>query len=333
MTPVRLGLVGAGGIAQAYAQMLAEGSPVDTGSVAVGVADLDGAAARRWADQVGCPSFDDPAALLELEPEAVVLCTPPATHRELAAIFLRHGVPVLSEKPLAIDRHSALGMVDEARLHGTFVGMAAKFRFCADLQTAADMIIDGSLGDIRLVENAFTSRIDMSTRWNSDPRLSGGGVIIDNGTHSVDLIAWLCGPITEILATEQSRPFGLLVEDTARLQLATELGIDVMIDLSWSIDKSLSDFLRVYGTVGELRVGWQSSARRRYGGEWEVFGTGYSKLDSMGGALRQFCAAVRGEEQLLVDGYQGVQSAAVIDTAYESLRSGRWAKVDPSWTM
>ena len=139
-------------------------------------------------------------------------------------------------------------MVEAARQNATFVAMAAKFRFCRDLQVASELIVDGSLGSIRLVENAFTSRIDMSNRWNSDPAMSGGGVIIDNGTHSVDLIGWLCGPIIEVLATEQARPYGFEVEDTARLQLVTELGIDATVDLSWSIDKSLGDFLRVYGT-------------------------------------------------------------------------------------
>lgn len=333
MTPVRVAVVGAGGIAQAYAQMLSPGSPIDTGAVAVGVADTRLDAAQRWAEQVGCPATDDVHALLDRKPEAVVICTPPSTHRAIASVFLREGIPVLSEKPLAVDRYTALGMVDEARKHGTFVGMAAKFRFCRDLQMASEMIVDGTLGEVRLLENAFTSRIDMSTRWNSDPRLAGGGVIIDNGTHSVDLVSWLCGPVVEVLATEQARPRGWAVEDTARLQLVTELGIDATVDLSWSIDKSLSDFVRVYGTTGELRVGWQSSAVRRHGSDWDVFGTGYSKLESMGGALAQFCRAVRGVEPLLVDGYQGVQSAAVIDTAYQSLTAGRAMKVDPGWVV
>ena len=329
VSPVRLGVVGAGGIAAAYAQLLT-GSGGD--GVAVGVVDVRAEAAAAWAERVGCPALPDVDALVAARPDAVVLCTPPATHAPLAAKFLAHGIAVLCEKPLAIDERSALTMHDAARRSRTPLGMAAKFRFCTDLIRAKALMEDGSIGTVRLVENAFTSRIDMGPRWNSRRELSGGGVIIDNGTHSVDLVAWLVGPITSVFATEQSRPGHLDVEDTARLQLVTEPGVDASVDLSWSIDKSLSDFLRVYGTDGELRVGWRESAWRGHGGDWVVYGTGYDKLEAMGGALWQFCRAVRGEEPLAVGSRDGVRSAAVIDAAYASLSSGSWVKVEPLWT-
>lgn len=321
--PVRLALVGAGGIAQAYAELLGDCSF----AVAVGVADVDPAAAERWAAKVGCPWYTDPAALLTVAPEAVVICTPPATHAALAELFTSHGVAVLSEKPLSVDQPTAFAMLESAVRHDALLAMAAKFRFCTDIRRTAALIEGGELGDLRLIENTFTSRLDMRNRWNSRRPLSGGGVVIDNGTHSVDLLAWLCGPIVEVLATEQARPAGLEVEDTARLQLRTERGIDATVDLSWSIDKSLDDFLRVFGTEGEARVGWRSSAWRRYGGEWEPLGTGYSKLEAMGGALEQFCRAVRGLEAPAVGATEAVASAAVIDAAYRSLANGGWATV------
>ena len=132
MSPVRIGLVGAGGIAQAYAQLLAADSPVPTGATGVGVTDVNPAAATAWADRVGCPTFPDVESLVASGPDAVVICTPPATHRAVAGLCSAAGIPVLSEKPLSVDRVSALGMVDDARIHGTFVAMAAKFRFCLD---------------------------------------------------------------------------------------------------------------------------------------------------------------------------------------------------------
>jgi len=321
--PVRLAVIGAGGIAQAYAHLLAD-SP---DAVAVGVTDVRPEAAQAWAASVGCPVAESPEALLDLEPDAVVICTPPSTHADLAATFLGNDVAVLSEKPLSINQESARSMTEMSDHHETMLAMAAKFRFCQDLQRSVELMADGSLGSIRLIENAFTSRIDMSQRWNSQRPLSGGGVIIDNGTHSVDLVSWLGGAITEVRAEEQARPHGFEVEDTARLHLVTENGIDVTVDLSWSIDKALPDFVRVFGTEGELRVGWQSSAWRRYDQHWEPIGTGYSKFEAMGGALAQFCRAVRGDERPAVDGRSAVRTAAVIDAAYDSLATGTWTKV------
>jgi predicted dehydrogenase len=98
-----------------------------------------------------------------------------------------------------------------------------------------------------------------------------------------------------------------------------------MVHLSWSIDRSLPDFLRLYGTEGEARIGWRASAWRRHGQDWRVLGDGYAKVPAMRGALLQFCRAVRGHETTTVT--DGVADALVIDACYESLRRGSWVKV------
>jgi predicted dehydrogenase len=120
---------------------------------------------------------------------------------------------------------------------------------------------------------------------------------------------------------------GFVVDDTCRLHLRTEAGHDAHVDLSWSIDKSLSDFLRIYGTLGEIRVGWRESAWRVHGGEWEIIGAGYAKGPAMGGALDAFCLAVHGESPLAVTIDDGIAAALCIDAAYESLRRGGWVKL------
>jgi predicted dehydrogenase len=322
--PVRLGLVGAGGIAAGYADLLAS----STTATCVGVADVRAEAAAALAERLDCPTFTDAADLSAVEGlEAVVICTPPATHPDLALHFAGRGVHILSEKPLAIDRHAAAAMVTAADDAGVLLTMATKFRFCADVNRASLLIAQGRIGDVRLVENAFTSRLDMRSRWNADPAVSGGGVIADNGPHSVDLIRHLLGPISEVLAVEACRSADLAVEDTARLHLRTDAGVDAHVDLSWSIDKSLPDFLRVYGTLGEVRVGWRESAWRPYGGDWENIGFGYAKAPAMGGALDTFCRAVRGISALIATLDDAIAAVTCIDAAYESLRRGGWVKL------
>jgi predicted dehydrogenase len=322
--PVRLGLVGAGGIAKAYVELLTS----STTATCVGVADVRPGAAAAVAEVLGCPGFTDAGALGAVDGlEAVVICTPPATHVELATRFARRGVNVLCEKPLAMNRHAAAEMIAVAEDAGVVLTMATKFRFCADVNRAALLMAQDRIGAVRLVENAFTSRVDMSNRWNADPAVSGGGVIADNGPHSVDLIRHLLGPISEILAVESSRPAGFVVDDTARLHLRTEAGIDAHVDLSWSIDKSLPDFLRIYGTLGEIRVGWRESAWRSHGGEWQTVGSGYAKVPAMGGALDAFCRAVRRTSALVVTSDDAIAATMCIDAAYESLRRGGWVKL------
>ena len=332
VAPVRIGIVGAGGIAKAYAEIL--GGAFAVPAVAAGVADVRTDAAEAMAGPLGVPAFASAEAMADAlagSLDAVVVCTPPVTHAALAADFGRRGTHVLCEKPLALHRAEAEAIVARAAADGIVLGMPTKFRHCADIVAAGELMTNGKLGDIRLVENAFTSRVDMSTRWNSDPAVSGGGVLMDNGTHSVDLLRFLLGPLREILAVEQARPGTMKVDDCARLHVRTVSGVDASVDLAWSIDKSLPYFLNVYGTEGEARVGWRDGSWRTLGpsgvGEWTTLGGGYAKFPAMGGALAQFCLAVRGVEPLKVTGADAIAAAAAIDAAYESLATGGWAQV------
>jgi predicted dehydrogenase len=324
VSKVRIGIVGAGGIAKAYADLL----PSSTTATCIAVADVQADAAAAMAAGLGCPSFSSADDLITVEGlEAVILCTPPSTHVALAEQFANGNVHVLSEKPLALNRHAAAEMAVMAERADIVLTMATKFRFCDDVNRAALIMSSGRIGDVRLVEIGFTSRTDMSGRWNSDPAVAGGGVLVDNGTHAVDLIRHLLGPIAEILAVETSRPAGFVVDDTARLHVRTETGVDAHVDLSWSIDKSLPDFLRLYGSLGEIRVGWRESAWRVHGGDWEIIGSGYAKGPAMGGVVDAFCRAIRRNAPLTVSVDDGIAAAACIDAAYESLRRGGWVKL------
>jgi predicted dehydrogenase len=324
VTPVKLGVVGAGGIAQTYAALLAESAT----ATCVGVADVRLDAARAMTAPLGAVAYvsaDELAAHAGLE--AVVLCTPPATHLGLAELFADHGVHVLCEMPLALNRHGSAEMASVVERAGTVLTIATQFRFSDDVNRAALIMSSGRVGAIRLVEVALTSRVDMSGRWTADPAVSGGGVLVDAGTHAVDLVRHLVGPVSEVLAVETNRPAGFVVDDTASLNIRTEGGVDAHVDLSWSIDKSLPDFVRVYGTRGEVRVGWRESAWRSYGSDWAKIGVGYAQLPATGGALDAFCRAVRGDARLPVTVEDGVAATLCIDAAYESLRRGAWVKL------
>ena len=130
---------------------------------------------------------------------------------------MEQGVHVLCEKPLAISTEEAIRMADTAERCQVVFSMGSKFRFVADVQKAREIIDSGILGDIILYENTFAGFCDMSKRWNSQPAISGGGVLIDNGTHSVDILRYLLGNITELQVVEGRRIQNLPVEDTALL--------------------------------------------------------------------------------------------------------------------
>ncbi len=325
--PVRIGLIGVGGIAQSYLQVFRN---LEKEARLVAVADVRGGQADAAAKAMGCRGYDSHSALVEGEDvEAVLICTPPATHPEIAAHFLERGISVLSEKPLATDVGSAEMLLKTAESNGVILTMSSKYRYVDEVVRAKSILASGILGEIILLENVFATRVEMSRRWNSDPRISGGGVLVDNGTHSVDLIRYLLGPIVEVAAVEGKRVQGLAVEDTVQLFVKTADGVRGTVDLSWSIDKQRDPYIDIYGSNGTVSVGWKVSRFRQAASpDWVVFGGAYDKIGCLGAQLQNFCRAVRNEEQLLITAEDAIASIEVIQKAYASLARPRWVRVE-----
>lgn len=323
----RLGLIGAGGCAQSYANAVRDLDDVKV----VGVADVRLESAEALAENLGCPAYSSYQELVdENRCDGAIVCTPPASHHEICCDLLTRGIAVLCEKPLSTDSVSARAMLAEADRNGVMLTMASKFRHVTDIIRAKSIVASGSLGDIVLYENSFTSRVDMSRRWNSDPATSGGGVLIDNGTHSVDILRYFLGPIEAICAVEGKRIQNLAVEDTVRLHVVTATGALGSIDLSWSLSKGVDTFVDIYGSDGSLHVGWQSSSYRVNSSPTSIgIGSGYDKKSAFKSEIANFCLAVRRKEQRFLTAEDALASVLVIEAAYESLRTEGWVSIAP----
>jgi predicted dehydrogenase len=327
MKRIKLAVVGTGGIAQAYAQVLAGMPEVEVAHVA----DVRRDAAQAFGAPLGATAWADhrdiPVGTADGVDGAIV-CTPPATHADIAEHFLGAGVAVLCEKPLTSDTASARRIIDVARNRPALLMMAAKYRYVEDVIRAKAMIAAGTIGAVQLMENSFTGAVAMRGRWQADRSTSGGGVMIDNGTHSVDLVRYLLGPITSVLAIDGPRIQQLPVEDTASIACWTEPGARAMIDLSWSVDKRLDTYVSVYGTEGALRLGWAGSWwKSDTNPEWTAFGTGYRKIDAMRAEVLDFVGAVRDGRPTMITLDDALASVAVIEAAYRSMEAGCWEQV------
>ena len=324
-TKLRVGLVGAGAIAQAYVAAF----PQCGSAQLAGVADIRTEAARSLAEMAGCDAHDDLEQMVAGGViDAVLICTPPATHRDLAIWALERRIPVLCEKPLATSSVDAQRMQAVATSTNTPLVMASKFRYVSDVVAAKSLLDSGVLGEIVLFENVFTSRVDMSRRWNSQPDISGGGVLIDNGTHSVDLLRYLLGSIEELQVAEGKRIQPINVEDTVRLSVRTEDGALGSIDLSWSINKNRPDYISVYGVSGTLQVGWKASRfRRSADSQWTPFGCGYNKQSAFRTMIDNFALHVLDGAPLMISSQDALASVRVIESAYKSLYGNTWQKV------
>lgn len=325
MKTTRIALVGCGRIAATHLQAL---KSIDEAEI-VAVADQNPDAAAAFAASGGCPSYVDYREMIDkTAPEVVCICTPPVTHPEIAIHAMEQGAHVLCEKPFAIHTVCAARMVDAAERTGRYLTMASKFRFVEDIGKALQLVDTGVIGKMVLAEIAFCARVDMHSRWPSDPAISGGGVLIDNGSHAVDIIRYLLGPIGRVQAQHGRNLDSLPVEDTSMVFVETADGVWGRIDLSWSIEKDHDAYVSMHGSEGMLIVGWKSSRYRRYDAkEWTVFGSGYSKMDAFRRQHKNFIDSIHGLAKPVINAQDSYESVHVIEVAYRSAALSKWMEL------
>ena len=324
---VRIGIVGAGAIASAYAAAMKQCE----GACLTAVADTKSVAAKSFGLAEGAPTFETHLAMIESGLcDGVIVASPPSSHETIVVELLDAGIPVLCEKPFAIEGASARRMADAARSRGVLVAMASKFRYVDDLHEARVMLAAGELGELRQIENVFTGVVDMTSRWNAIKHISGGGVLIDNGTHCADIVRFVAGPIESVSAVCGPRIQPIGVEDHVHAFVRTESGVLARIETSWSMHKDRPDYLGLHGTGGSIELGWKGSRiRRSPTGPWQNFGRGYDKVAAFAGQIADFAAAIRGDATSYLGTLDdAIASVDVVSAGYASMaEAGRWVAV------
>jgi predicted dehydrogenase len=186
----------------------------------VGVADINLEAAERRAEEFGCPFFADYHQLLaETRPDAVVVITPHPFHASVAVDALQAGAHVLVEKPMAVDVGEADLMIETARREGRVLAVNLQHRTRPEIRAAKQLIQTGQLGDLQRAQ-----MLSMWTRprryfevatWRGTWRGEGGGVLMNQAAHTLDLICHLAGQPSQVVAWNRTLYHAIETEDTS----------------------------------------------------------------------------------------------------------------------
>jgi predicted dehydrogenase len=204
---VRLGIIGAGGMANAHMDRYRE----IEGCTVAACCDVVPGKAAKFAQDRGVPnSYEDYRAMLDHEAlDAVAVVTTDATHAECSLEALGRGLHVLCEKPLATSLEDALRMTEAARASGRINMVNFSYRNSAAVQGAAAAIRAGAIGRVLHVEASYLQSWLVSREWGDwrtgnhltwrlSTRHGSAGVLGDIGCHIYDMVSYLCGDITEI---------------------------------------------------------------------------------------------------------------------------------------
>lgn len=198
----------------------------------VGVCDVDPDAAARAGEANGVPSFTDHRALLEeLRPDVVHICTPHDQHVPVAIDARDAGADVLTEKPLAASLAEAERLVAHAEASAQRIGVCFQNRYNATSIAMKELLDSGRLGRViggsATVKWARTPEYYRAKPWRGTWENSGGGLLINQAIHTIDLLEWLLGPVSAVAGHAANHVFGdiIEVEDTAELVLTHEGGV------------------------------------------------------------------------------------------------------------
>ncbi len=246
---IRVGLIGCGTIARW--QHLRNLRKLGTARIAA-LADPDSEALALAARRVDARCFRDPDALLASnDVDAVVIASPTGLHASQAAEAWCSGKHVYVEKPLAHDASSLQAVLKRVHGAGPVFAVGYNYRFHPACRWLRRVVDAGAVGDVRAVSTHFTEPVDAGAwpRWRRE-RALGGGVLLDLGTHHVDLYRWLLRD--ELIGARVERGAADVARDHAIVRGTTTRGVEVAGYFAHAVSRS-HGFI-VHGTTGTLQL-------------------------------------------------------------------------------
>lgn len=326
---IKVGLIGCGAIGRFRAQAIARSTAMSL----VLVADER----RGSADAVAatCPGVRviDPGAMADSpDVAAVIVSTPPAGHEPLAVPCLKAGKHVLVEKPLAPTVPACERLVKAAGDANVRLATGFTLRHTPASTLAMQLVKEGAIGEIDHVRafHGHKGGSDFGPAWITDSAVTGGGTLMDNGIHVIDLARWFLGDIADVAGYASNgvwRKPGC--EDNGLVLLRAASGKLGLVDSSWSEWRGYGWRCEVYGTRGAVRFGYpplwlahtsgipgeRMATRRelfwRYQVEERIRGWQWSLVETLRLDLESFAEAIRAGTEPASSGRDGLAAVRI----------------------
>ncbi|MDQ0261093.1 putative dehydrogenase [Sinomonas atrocyanea] len=249
--PYRVGIVGCGAISRNHLEAFAA---IPEAAV-VAVCDVDPGRARETAERWGIPhAFGSVGELLAAGVDLVSVCTPHPTHEAVVLAAAAAGAHVLCEKPIAIDLASAERMVAACDAAGVRLGVLFQRRFWPAAQRLRAAVDDGTLGRPILGHASVLLHREpeyySAAAWRGTWATDGGGVLMTQAIHYLDLLQWLMGEVVEVHGCLGTFTHAIEVEDTAAALLRFASGAMATLSATTAAAPSLGVSIRITGETG-----------------------------------------------------------------------------------
>ena len=334
---IHVGLIGAGNISETHARAA---SAIPDVAIA-GVYAPTRARAERLAAQYGGTAHDSLESLLDGRTlDLVVIGSPSGLHAQHGIAAARRGIHVLVEKPIDVTTAQADALIDEAARAGVALGVIFQDRLKPDALRLKTLIDEGRLGRPILataqVKWYRTPEYYAGSQWRGTRTLDGGGALMNQGVHTVDLLLWLFGPVRRVFGRVATMLHRIEVEDTAVAVLEFANGALGTLEAATSAYPGYSRRIELTGSEGTIVLdGDRLSAVDLRDGSGGSSGSGRSSGSTVSASspivadasahqrvVEDFIRAMAAKTPPCCDGRDGRKSVALIEAIYASSRTG-----------
>lgn len=275
-------------------------------------------------------SFDE--LLNDTDIDVVCVCTPSFLHAENTIAALNHGKHVVVEKPMAMNVQDADKIIKASRDTGKLVTVISQIRFSPDVERIKKLLSENAFGKISLCSLSMnyyrTPEYYSGSNWRGSLALDGG-VLMNQGIHGIDLIEYIMGPVKDVKGKTGTLVHNIEAPDTAVAILEFQSGVLGVIESSTCAYPGFSRRLKIQGDMGYVVLKENNIEKLMINGEKiidkvqaeQIVKTAKDPTKMPCGLhllqLQNFVRAIRGEEELLVDGNEGKKAVKMIEKIYD----------------
>lgn len=301
----------------------------------VAVADVNMSSATAFAQKHETAAYTDFNALLEDENiDVICLCTPNGTHAELALKALEYGKNVVTEKPMAITTGDCDRMIEATQKSSGKLMVISQLRTAPDIIKAKEIVESGVLGKIVLCDlhmKYYRSEEYYKGSWKGTLAMDGGGALMNQGIHGIDLLQYIVGPVKNIKSIVKTLVHNIEVEDTAVSAVEFENEALGVIEATTAAYPGFDREIKICGSKGYMEIRENCIEKLFVDGVMQDC----EKYTSLGAAsdptklafrehANQFLTLIRvlnGEEAEYVNEYEGRKAVDIIARIYKAIKT------------
>ncbi|HRE40696.1 MAG TPA: Gfo/Idh/MocA family oxidoreductase [Ignavibacteria bacterium] len=337
---MKLGIIGCGLIGRKRA------NAIEKNDIIVGACDVNIKTGKKFASDYKTKYFQDYKKLiLETKPDIVVVAVVNKFIKEVVNFALMNNVHVIAEKPLGRNTKEAAEMFNTLKKQNSksknklILKTGFNHRFHPAMLKAREYLDKKLIGDVMFIRAVYGhgGRNGMEKEWRASKDLCGGGELLDQGVHIIDLCRWFAGDMKEIFGKVDTKFWNMKVEDNAFVYMKSKSGVDIQFNVSWTNWKNKFLF-EIFGKKGYIKIeglggsyGNESielGIRKPEGGVPIIKKITYPKFDySWKKEWKELKNAISKNKDVLGNHIDGYMANVIIENIYKSSKENKSVKI------